>query len=172
MAFIRSVHHDTGDHFAGAHWMLTGRFGSTSVDLPQKYPSVGSYISKIKGPKQPGMPAYVGLPAAHSIYLYPGYQGAAYLGAAYNPFDVDTGVQLPASHLGESDVGKPQCLESLTTTEARRTGQPRQSADVARSDPERNVDASRHDGLDGPLPAVGDVDDPQRPGERGVQPRT
>jgi hypothetical protein len=36
------------------------------------------------------MPAYVGLPAAQSIYLFPGYMGTAYLGAAYNPFDVDT----------------------------------------------------------------------------------
>ncbi len=26
MAVIRSVHHSTGDHFAGAHWMLTGKF--------------------------------------------------------------------------------------------------------------------------------------------------
>src|SRR5262249_46366564 len=41
MVFVRSVHHGTGDHFAGAHWMLTGRFGSTSLNLPQKYPSVG-----------------------------------------------------------------------------------------------------------------------------------
>src|SRR5690242_4588669 len=27
MVLLRSMHHDTGDHFAGAHWMLTGRFG-------------------------------------------------------------------------------------------------------------------------------------------------
>jgi len=31
MAFIRSIHHDNGDHFAAGHWMLTGRYGSTSV---------------------------------------------------------------------------------------------------------------------------------------------
>lgn len=89
MAFIRSVSHGTGDHFAGAHYMLTGRFGSTSVQLRQKYPSVGSYISKLHGANQPGFPAYVGLPAAQSVFLFPGYQGAAYLGGAYNPFDVN-----------------------------------------------------------------------------------
>src|SRR5437763_10427477 len=39
---FRSVHHDTGDHFAGAHCMLTGRFGATGAKvLPQVYPSVG-----------------------------------------------------------------------------------------------------------------------------------
>ena len=77
MVFVRSVHHDNGDHFAGAHWMLTGKFGSTAVSLPQKFPSVGSYVSKVRGANQPGLPAYVGLPAAESVYLYPGYQGAA-----------------------------------------------------------------------------------------------
>ena len=46
MSVIRSMHHRNGDHFAAAHWMLTGKFGSTAVDLPQKYPSVGSYIAK------------------------------------------------------------------------------------------------------------------------------
>ena len=29
MVFVRSLHHDNGDHFAAGHWMLTGRFGST-----------------------------------------------------------------------------------------------------------------------------------------------
>jgi uncharacterized protein (DUF1501 family) len=89
MAFVRSLYHDNGDHFAAAHWMLTGRFGSSAVSLAQKYPSVGSYVSRMRGPNRPGLPAYVGLPAAESVYLYPGYQGAAYLGPAHNPFDVD-----------------------------------------------------------------------------------
>ena len=117
MVFIRSLHHGTGDHFAGGHWMLTGRAGSTSVNLPQKYPSVGSYVSRVRGPNAPGMPAYVGLPAAQSIYLFPGYQGAAYLGAAYNPFDVDT----ESKYLHYSTnvpVGRPKCLESLQSIEA------------------------------------------------------
>lgn len=89
MVFIRSLHHDNGDHFAAGHWMLTGRFGSSAVNLPQKYPSVGSHVAKVRGANRPGLPAYVGLPSAQSIYLFPGYQGAAYLGPAYNPFDVD-----------------------------------------------------------------------------------
>lgn len=119
MAFVRSLHHGTGDHFAGAHWMLTGRFGSTSVSLPQKFPSVGSYISRVRGPNQPGLPAYVGLPAAQSVYLFPGYQGAAYLGAAYNPFDVDT----ESKYLGATynvNIGRPRCLDSFTSVESSR----------------------------------------------------
>ena len=74
---------------AAAHWMLTGRHGSTSVNKEQMFPSVGSFVARVKGANQPGMPPYVGLPAAHSVYIYPGYQGAAYLGSAYNPFQVN-----------------------------------------------------------------------------------
>jgi hypothetical protein len=89
MSIIRSLHHGTGDHFAAAHWMLTGYFGSTSKDLPPRYPSAGSIIAKLKGARKPGMPAYVGLPNTHSVGLVPGYHGAAYLGVGYNPFVAD-----------------------------------------------------------------------------------
>ena len=89
MCVIRSMRHGTGDHFAGAHWMLTGRFGATSVAKQIRYPSLGACISRLCGPNQPGVPAYVGLPSAESVYLFPGYHGAAYLGGAYEPFDVN-----------------------------------------------------------------------------------
>ncbi len=89
MCFLRSVHHNNGDHFAAAHWMLTGRFGSSAANKAQMYPSVGSCVSKLKGSVKTGMPAYVGLPAAHSVYIYPGYMGGAYLGPAYDPFQVN-----------------------------------------------------------------------------------
>lgn len=112
MALIRSVHHDNGDHFAAAHWMLTGRFGSNAANLKQMYPSVGSFVAKVKGPNRQGLPAYVGLPSAESVYLFPGYQGAAYLGAAYNPFDVDR----EAKYLGATDmrpIGTPKWLKQF-----------------------------------------------------------
>src|SRR5262249_28195114 len=86
---LRSVFHNNGDHFAAAHWMLTGFLGSNAADLGPQYPSAGSIIAKLKGSKAPGMPAYVGLPHTHSIGLSPGYHGAAYLGVAYNPFSAD-----------------------------------------------------------------------------------
>src|SRR5204862_3472894 len=107
----RSLHHDNGDHFAGAHWMLTGRFGSNAANLPQKYPSVGSYVARMRGPNVAGLPAYVGLPAAQSVYLFPGYQGAAYLGGQYNPFDVNN----EEKYLGYNSavtVKTPKCLEA------------------------------------------------------------
>ncbi len=117
MAFVRSVHHGTGDHFAAGHWMLTGKFGATSQSLAQKFPSVGSYAAKVRGANAAGVPPYVGLPAAESIYLYPGYQGAAYLGAAYNPFEVDR----EYSYLGVTyplPSRPPRCLELFTPPDA------------------------------------------------------
>jgi uncharacterized protein (DUF1501 family) len=115
VSLIRSLHHDNGDHFAAAHWMTTGRFGSTSVNLPQKYPSVGSYVARVKGSNRPGLPAYVGLPSAETVYLFPGYMGAAYLGGAYNPFDVDREMR----YLGAVDtrrVRSPKWLSSLSAS--------------------------------------------------------
>jgi Protein of unknown function (DUF1501) len=89
MSIIRSMYHDNGDHFAAAHWMLTGYLGSNSTSLPPQYPSAGSIITKLQGAKRAGIPAYVGLPTTHSVGLVPGYHGAAYLGVGYNPFSAD-----------------------------------------------------------------------------------
>ena len=112
MAIIRSVHHSTGDHFAGAHWMLTGKFGSTSADKAQKSPSVGSCVAKVAGSRVRGIPAYVGLPAAESVYLYPGYQGAAYLGKSYDPFQLNM-KQKYLSCVYKSAIKPPPFLESM-----------------------------------------------------------
>jgi hypothetical protein len=89
MSIIRSMHHNNGDHFAAAHWMLTGYLGSNALSLGPQYPSAGSVITRLLGAKRPGMPAYVGLPNTHSVGLAPGYHGGAYLGVAYNPFSAD-----------------------------------------------------------------------------------
>ena len=122
LAVLRSVNHGTGDHFAGAHWMLTGRFGSTTANQAPMYPSVGSYVAKVRGSNQTGLPPYVGLPAAQSVYLFPGYQGSAYLGPAYNPFDANTESKY-LHHTYKSDVGVPKCLAAAGGMEvARVTG--------------------------------------------------
>lgn len=89
VSIIRSLHHDNGDHFAAAHWMLTGYLGSNAINMAPQYPSAGSIVARMKGARTSGMPAYVGLPRTHSVGLAPGYHGAAYLGSAYNPFIAD-----------------------------------------------------------------------------------
>lgn len=83
-SIVRSVHHENGIHAPSAHWMQTGYFGPTLArNAPQK-PCFGSVISRALGSRRPPMPAYVTIPKLQAF----GYQGAVYLGKAYNPFEV------------------------------------------------------------------------------------
>ncbi|MFV0444088.1 MAG: DUF1501 domain-containing protein, partial [Planctomycetaceae bacterium] len=78
---IRSLSHDNGDHWAAAHWMLTGRLGSTGSDRPPRQPSMGAVASHLLGPTQPGSLAAVNMNDGGF-----GYHGGAWLGVNYNPF--------------------------------------------------------------------------------------
>ena len=85
---VRSLHHDTGDHFAGGHRMLTTKdMGVSGINNMQRFPGIGAFVSREVGPRRRGMPAYVGVPHSSSIGLTPGYWGGHMLGALHNPFD-------------------------------------------------------------------------------------
>ena len=87
-SMVRSLHHDTGDHFAGGHRMLTTKnMGVSGANNSQKFPGIGAIVSRELGPRQQGMPAYVGVPYGMSIGLRPGYFGGHMLGSAFNPFE-------------------------------------------------------------------------------------
>ncbi|MSR53000.1 MAG: DUF1501 domain-containing protein [Gemmataceae bacterium] len=84
LSIVRSVHHENGIHAPSAHWMQTGYFGPTLArNAPQK-PSFGSVIGRVRGASEGLIPPYVAIPQAEAF----GYQGAVYLGAAYNPFEL------------------------------------------------------------------------------------
>lgn len=78
---IRSFSHGNGDHWAAAHWMLTGRTGATGSDRPPRQPSIGAVASHLLGPCKPGV-----LPSVNMNDGGFGYHGAAWLGVAHNPF--------------------------------------------------------------------------------------
>jgi hypothetical protein len=87
-SIVRSLHHDTGDHFTGGHWMLTGRgAGVSGASNAGKFPFFGSIATKVLGPRQVGMPANIAIPYAMSIGIRPGYFGGNYLGPQENPFE-------------------------------------------------------------------------------------
>lgn len=88
-SIVRSLHHDTGDHFAGGHWMLTSRGGASGANTAGHYPSIASIATRMTGSRQPNMPPYVAVPYAASIGLRPGYFGANYLGIEHNPFETE-----------------------------------------------------------------------------------
>ncbi len=87
-SLVRSLHHDTGDHFAGGHRMLTTKdMGVSGANNETKFPSIGAIVDRELGPRKPNMPGYVGVPYAMSIGLRPGYFGPHMLGSAHKPFE-------------------------------------------------------------------------------------
>ncbi len=89
-AIVRSLQHMTGDHFTGAHWMLTGRdAGVSGAATAGKSPFFGGVAAKVAGPRHPGMPAQVAIPYAMSVGIRPGYFGGNYLGNDANPFETE-----------------------------------------------------------------------------------
>lgn len=77
---IRSFSHGNGDHWAAAHWMLTGRLGATGNDRKPRYPSMGAVASHLLGPTQHGSLAAVNMNDGGF-----GFHGASWLGVSYNP---------------------------------------------------------------------------------------
>lgn len=77
---IRSFSHGNGDHWAAAHWMLTGRTGANGSDRKPRYPSMGAVASQLLGPKIPGSLAAVNMNDGGF-----GFHGAAWLGVNHNP---------------------------------------------------------------------------------------
>jgi hypothetical protein len=85
---VRSLHHDTGDHFAGGHRMLTAKdLGVSGANTAQKFPGIGAVVSRELGPRQAGLPGYVAVPYGMSIGIRPGYFGGHLLGSQHNPFE-------------------------------------------------------------------------------------
>jgi hypothetical protein len=86
-SIVRSLHHGTGDHFTGAHLMLTAKnMGVGGANTSGKFPSLGAIANRELGARRRGMPGYVAVPHAASIGLSPGYFGGNFLGAQHNPF--------------------------------------------------------------------------------------
>lgn len=118
-SIIRSVCHESGDHFTGGHRMLTTKnMGVSGANNAGRFPSIGSIISRERGAREKGMPAYVGVPHASSIGLTPGYFAANWLGAEYNPFQ--TGGDANASNFKVSNLDLQQGL-TLERLNDRRT---------------------------------------------------
>jgi hypothetical protein len=92
LAVLRTVHHGSGDHTKGNHWMLTG-FEGPAFNAPdfrvQRRPCLGSAVSRLRGPNVQGLPPYVAVPhlrgGTDNFFHY-----AAYLGGGANPFVVDS----------------------------------------------------------------------------------
>src|SRR4051812_46761223 len=106
---VRSLHHGTGDHFAGMHRMLTGKdLGVRTGSLPAKAPSIGSVASYAVGPRKAGMPGYAVVPDSRNFYL-----GAVNLGGKHQPFMPGGDPNLPTFAVKALDPAKGLTLDRL-----------------------------------------------------------
>ena len=86
-SIVRSLHHDTGDHFAGGHRMLTTKdMGVGGGSTSQRFPSIGAIIAHHRQHRSSELPPYISVPVASSIGLRPGYFGGDILGPQFDPF--------------------------------------------------------------------------------------
>jgi len=114
IAVLRSLTHETSDHFAGLHWILTG-FASTQQQQNQnERPSIGSVVARLQGANGPGVPPYVAMSGGAAFGGL--FQGGAYLGPGYNPFNLDGD---PTGDLKVRDLRPPEGL-TLDRLEDRR----------------------------------------------------
>ena len=89
-AILRSLYHDQGDHFTAGHMMLTTKHaGVSGGNQAGKFPGIGALVAQQAGPRHPDIPPYLAVPYASSIGLRPGYFGANFIGAAYDPFETN-----------------------------------------------------------------------------------
>ncbi len=113
-SIVRSLHHNTGDHFAGGHRMLTAKaMGVSGADNGQRFPGIGAIVAREVGARRPGMPGYVAVPSASSIGLNPGYFGGHMLGAHLNPFQTGGDPNSPSFSVQNLNLAQGLTLDRL-----------------------------------------------------------
>lgn len=113
-SMVRSLHHDTGDHFAGAHRMLTAKdMGVSGANTAGKFPSIGAIANREVGPRAKGMPGYVSIPHGSSVGLRPGYFGGHLLGAQHNPFETVADPSSPGFKVANLNLAQGLTMEKL-----------------------------------------------------------
>ena len=86
-SIVRSLYHNTGDHFAGGHRMLTTKnMGVSGANNAGRFPSIGALVAYQRRAQPTSVPPYVSVPIASSIGLRPGYFAGNLLGVQFDPF--------------------------------------------------------------------------------------
>lgn len=108
---IRSFSHGNGDHWAAAHWLLTGRLGANGSDRIPRQPSMCAVASHLLGPRNAGVPAAVNMNDGGF-----GFHGAAWLGVAHNPFRIgEFSYGNEAGRLPSGDAKSFELVDGLST---------------------------------------------------------
>jgi hypothetical protein len=149
ISIIRSFTHGNGDHFAAAHWLLTGYLGANGVDRIPRNPSMGSIAARLLGPCRTGVPSYVNINDGGF-----GFHGAAYLGVAFNPFRTGSfsygneGVQLPSADASSLELSAGLTNGRVRTRISLRDGLDRLRRDIDQSGAFDSVDRITQEAVD------------------------
>jgi hypothetical protein len=103
LALVRSLTHGNHDHFDAAHWVQTGYHERNLMGRSQAYPAQGSVVSLLRGPNQPGLPAYVCIPEAYGA-TRGFYQQAGFLGTAHNPLNAGGAALSARYHINRPEL--------------------------------------------------------------------
>lgn len=113
-SIVRSLHHDTGDHFAGGHRMLTAKdMGVSGANNSQKFPGIGAIADRELGSREPGLPGYAAIPYGMSIGIRPGYFGGHMLGAQHNPFETVNDAASPTFKVPNLELTQGLTIDKL-----------------------------------------------------------
>ena len=82
MAIVRSLAHESSDHFVGTALDPDRLPVEPSEQQKNERPSVGSIVAKLRGPNGPGVPPYVAMVGGVFGGLF---EGGAYLGPGLQP---------------------------------------------------------------------------------------
>ncbi|MFO0867401.1 MAG: DUF1501 domain-containing protein [Pirellulales bacterium] len=92
-SLVRSLTHDLGVHDDASHWVQTGYPLLNARQRGQQNPSQGAVVAALRGPNQPGLPAYVCIPEDYRRHMG-FYQTAAYLSSRFNAVNAGGDPQL------------------------------------------------------------------------------
>ena len=136
----RALSHDNGNHFESAHWLLTGHKGATEGNPTPQNPSMGALTARFVGARDPNMLPYVNMNMGGF-----GFHGAAYLGVAYNPFQLGSDGNKQGKRMASPDRSSFSLADGMTVRRLERRRSLLQDLDTLN----REVDAKGLlDGMD------------------------
>ena len=113
-SMVRSLHHDTGDHFAGGFRMLTTKdMGVSGANASSKFPGIGAIVNRELGARKRGLPGYVAIPYGMSIGLRPGYFGGHMIGSQHDPFETVAEPNAPNFQVQNLNLAKGLSVQQL-----------------------------------------------------------
>ncbi len=83
LTLLRGIHHPSTQHSSSVHLAKTGYYCRAESNV-NEMPSIGSHVSRMRGPVTPGLPPYV------VVHVGLRYDSGHFIGSGYDPFLVQT----------------------------------------------------------------------------------